>query len=126
LIVPEVREKFAAEAAAKGGRGGGGPGRGGPGAEGRPAGKPTGEAKPGGKPDKAREDRGRMWIKDGDLVRPIEVQIGATDGMNTEVSGDKVEDGMEIVLSEIRVDRSGGGETTNPFMPKLFPGRPKQ
>ena len=140
-MVAEVREKMAAEAAAKGGRGGGpgggsgggsggGPGRGGGGAEGRPGAKPTGEKKPSGKPEKARDDRGRLWVKDGDLVRPIEVKIGATDGLNTEVVGDKVEgdkmeDGMEIVLSEIRADR-GGGDTTNPFAPKLFQGRPKQ
>ena len=44
--------------------------------------------------------------------------------MNTVVTGDKIEDGMEIVLSEIRVDR--GGDTTNPFAPKLFQGRPKK
>ena len=129
VMVAEVREKMAAEAAAKGGRGGGGPGggpgRGGGGAEGRPGGKPTGENKPSAKPEKARDDRGRLWVKDGDLVRPVEVQIGATDGLNTEVIGDKVEDGTEIVLSEIRADR-GGGDTTNPFAPKLFQGRPKQ
>ena len=81
----------------------------------------------GGKPTlspKERADRGRLWIKDGDFVRPLEVQIGISDGTNTEVSGDGVEEGLEVVLGENRTE-TADEDTTNPFAPKIFHGRPK-
>ena len=40
---------------------------------------------PAGKTAKNREERGRLWVKDGVYVRPIDVQIGISDGTNTEV-----------------------------------------
>ena len=42
---------------------------------------------------KPHEDRGRIWAKDGNYVRPIDVTVGASDGTNTEVSGPGVERG---------------------------------
>jgi len=77
------------------------------------------------KREKPREDRGRLWVKDGLFVRPLEVQIGGTDGSQTEVSGEGLEEGLEVVLAEVRADR-GSGDTNNPFAPKLFQTRPKQ
>jgi HlyD family secretion protein len=74
---------------------------------------------------KEREDRGRLWIQDGDFLRPIEVQIGATDGTQTEVSGSELSEGMEVVVGEIRKENASGGDTTNPFAPKLFGGQKK-
>ena len=51
---------------------------------------------------KPRGDRGRVWVKDGNFVRPIEVQIGISDGSQTEISGAGIEGGMEVVVGEIR------------------------
>ena len=34
----------------------------------------------------ARPERGRIWVQDGNYVRPINVRIGVTDAMNTEVT----------------------------------------
>jgi len=76
-----------------------------------------------GKPTKDREERGRLWVQDGKFVRPIEVQIGASDGTLTEVAGDKVTKGMEVVMGEGRKEAAGGDDTTNPFAPKLFKGK---
>jgi HlyD family secretion protein len=95
------------------------------------SGDSRGVAKAGGdakaaKPSKPREERGRLWIKDGDYVRPIEVQVGATDGTNTEVSGTGLSEGMEAVIGEA-VATDASSDTTNPFAPKFFSksGRPK-
>jgi HlyD family secretion protein len=88
--------------------------------------KSRGEGKS-GKPAKEREDRGRLWVQEGDFVRPIDVEIGASDGSQTAVSGTAVSEGMEVVIGEVRKeDRADGGDTTNPFMPKLFRGCQKK
>ena len=54
------------------------------------AAKPAGDAPDPAQP-KTQEERGRLWVKDGDFVRPVDVRIGASDGVNTEVSGRNVE-----------------------------------
>ena len=115
LMASDVREKLASTSSGRGGRGGG--------PEDRFSAKGAGTPQA-GKVEKPREDRARLWIKDGGFVRPIDVQIGVTDGSMTEVRGDRVTDGLEVVLAEVRND-TGGGDTTNPFAPKLFRGRPK-
>jgi len=73
-----------------------------------------------------RQDRARLWVKDGDFLRPVEVQIGATDGSSTEVSGDEVKEGMEVVMGEIRNEQVAES-TKNPFGPPQIPrGAQKQ
>lgn len=47
-----------------------------------------------------RQKNRRLWIKVGDLVHPIDVQIGATNGSLTEITGDDVKEGMEVVWGE--------------------------
>jgi HlyD family secretion protein len=44
----------------------------------------------------------RLWAKDkdGEHVRPVEVQVGLSDGKLTEVSGPDVKEGMEVVIGE--------------------------
>lgn len=85
-----------------------------------------GRGKPGGQPSEERsagsrsQDRGRIWLADGNFVRPLEVQVGASDGTLTEVSGRQLQDGMEIVVGEVRAEQAA--DTTNPFAPKLFRG----
>jgi len=69
---------------------------------------------------KTREDRGRVWVADGPYVRPIEVQIGATDGVSTEIQGDGLTEGLEVVIGEVSAS-AAGGDPTNPFIPKLPP-----
>jgi len=85
--------------------------------------RPDGQGPPGpaghaAKPTNTRDDRGRLWVKDGQFVRPIEVQIGATDGSMTEVSGSELQEGLEVVIGEVRPEQAA--ELTNPFAPKVF------
>jgi HlyD family secretion protein len=70
------------------------------------------------KPPKEAEGRGRLWIEEGEFLRPLEVHVGLTDGTLTEVIGNELKVGMEVVIGE----KAGGqsDETTNPFMPKIF------
>jgi len=74
---------------------------------------------------------GVLWVKDNGFVKPIKVIIGMTDGTVTEVRGDDVEEGLEVITGEQRA--AANQDTTNPFTPKLPPrnrqptgGKPKQ
>ena len=71
-------------------------------------------------PETPRLERGRLWIADEDFVRPIEVELGSTDGSNTEIRGDAVKEGLQVVTGEIRNDPAAGSDGTNPFAPKIF------
>jgi HlyD family secretion protein len=74
-----------------------------------------------------------LWVvgQDGS-PEPIEVNVGSTDGTVTEVSGDRVQEGMEVILGiqsgeNGSEEESGGeGKPNMPFLPK-FPkkGPPK-
>jgi HlyD family secretion protein len=68
------------------------------------------------------EDRGRLWVMDGKYVRPIDVNVGPNDGYQTEVSGESVKDGMEVIVAEIQENQ---GEETNNLLgpPKFFRGK---
>lgn len=71
----------------------------------------------------------RLWVLEDGVVRPVKVEVGATDGSMTEISGDDVKDGMEVVIGESRGDSSADDATKNPFLPTLRPGgqqKPKQ
>lgn len=70
---------------------------------------------------KSHEQRGRIWVKADELVRPIEVRMGITDGVATEISGEGVQEGLEAVVGE-EAAADAASDTTNPFAPKL-PGR---
>jgi len=44
---------------------------------------------------------GLVWVRDGDSVRPISVEIGATDGTKTEILGGDPQEGTEVVIGEV-------------------------
>jgi len=67
-------------------------------------------------------ESGRLWIVEGNFVRPLPVKIIATDGTMTEVRGQDLLEGLEIAIGESVASEGDSGETTNPFMPKLFRG----
>ncbi len=46
---------------------------------------------------------GLLWIRQGDLVKPIRARLGLSDGVNTEVSGDELAAGVEIVVGANRI-----------------------
>jgi HlyD family secretion protein len=74
------------------------------------------------------QKRGCLWVvAGGGRVRPVEITLGISDGIRTEISGDNVKEGMQAVTGEEEGDAkpgvaetaSKGDKTSNPFLPKL-------
>jgi HlyD family secretion protein len=55
-----------------------------------------------------------VWVKHGNFVYPVEVQIGITDRSSTEIIAGDLSEGMKIVLTENPGD-APVEEGTNPF-----------
>jgi HlyD family secretion protein len=52
----------------------------------------------------ADEPMGLLWIRQGDLVRPVKIRVGLSDGLLTEISADGLVEGTEIVVGANRID----------------------
>jgi hypothetical protein len=70
------------------------------------------------KKQKNHSEHGQVWVKDGSLAKPIKVRIGASDGIDTEVSGPEIKEGMEVIVGELTPDQAA--DLSNPFAPKIF------
>jgi HlyD family secretion protein len=82
----------------------------------RPAGSPpvpTAEPKP---------NEGVLWVMDQQQFRPIRVRTGLTDGLMTEVEGEGLTEGLEVVIGQETVS-AAASDTTNPFAPRIRPTR---
>ena len=67
--------------------------------------------------------RGMVWVKDGEFVKPIRVRTGITDQIVTEIQGEGLSEGLEVVIADARpMDASGAGGGTNPFAPTFRGG----
>ena len=68
-----------------------------------------------------RRTRARVWVVDGEYVKPISVKVGMTDGLNTEISGDGIEEGLEVITGDITPGtvQQATNANTNPFTPQL-------
>ncbi|MCE9553224.1 MAG: efflux RND transporter periplasmic adaptor subunit [Planctomycetes bacterium] len=64
-----------------------------------------------------------VWMADQGGVRAVAVKGGVSDGLRTEVSGD-IKEGDRVIVGINRGD--DGGETSNPFAPKMFNSRKPQ
>lgn len=74
----------------------------------------------------AATERGNpvIWVKHGKKVRPVEVRGGLSDGLMTEIAGDKLTQGLQIVVglhTGIGKGTKGRRESGNPFVPELPP-----
>jgi len=65
------------------------------------------------------EKSGTIWVTDGQYVRPITVNVGPTDTINTEIASAELKEGMQVVVGEIHEEDSSN-QTTNPFAPQMF------
>lgn len=65
-------------------------------------------------------ERGTLWVRDEAFVRPIRVKVGWSDGVVTEVEGEDLKEGLDVVVGETR--SVSADSTTNPFAPKMFGG----
>jgi len=71
----------------------------------------------------AKNRQGLLWAQDGKYVRPIKVRIGPTDGTMTEVQGEELREGQEVVVAEQRQMTSD--TTASPFTPQTMRRRPQ-
>jgi len=69
-------------------------------------------------PDKTRGNSGRLFVRDGTGVRALEVTIGLSDGVQTEVTGDELREGLEVVVADMVIEKPTGG---SPFAPATAP-----
>jgi HlyD family secretion protein len=72
---------------------------------------------------KDADDRGRVWVQNDEFVSPIDVQVGLNDGTMTEIGGENIKEGMEVVIGERRKDEAATAAATNPFVPQIRFGR---
>jgi HlyD family secretion protein len=92
-------------------------------AEQKPQRKKERTGKPGEKPEAGAQPQskpGILWVEDGEFLRPVNVNVGMSDNAQTEVTGEKVTEGLEVVTGE--APKNVGENTTNPFTPQ-FGGR---
>jgi len=80
---------------------------------------PPTESAPGAKSSKkgksSVERQGTIWLKDGEFVRPLEVKVGTSDGANTAVVAENLQEGQEVVTGEISANAQT--KMKNPFLP---------
>jgi HlyD family secretion protein len=74
------------------------------------------------------EDRGVVWVRgDDDLVRYVEVKLGYSDSVKTEVLGTisgELSEHTPIVVGETKAGSRAG--SSNPFAPQMFRTKPKE
>ncbi len=63
----------------------------------------------------ASDPQGTVWIKEEGFARPVSVVIGASDGMNTAVSAESLNEGQDVITGEDTHLQSGNAP--NPFLP---------
>jgi hypothetical protein len=79
------------------------------------------QVKPAAKAGKAEKARGLVWVPQGNLVRPVQVTLGLSDGSLTEVESAELKEGTSLVVGEMESQPAGqpasGG---SPFTPQLL------
>ena len=63
---------------------------------------------------KGRLESRRLWVKDGEICHPVDVQTGASDGVMTEVLGNNVKEGMDVLLGG-HAHRELSGRSRDPW-----------
>jgi HlyD family secretion protein len=70
---------------------------------------------------KKPHDRGVVWVPEKGFVRPVEVRLGLSDGLQTEVVGGELAEGQQVVVGEELPAEAEGA--TSPFAPRMFGGK---
>jgi len=89
-----------------------------------PAGNPQSRGPQAKSPAGDNTGRGTIWALEGKFVRPIPVRTGPSDNLNTQIEGEGVTEGLEIVTGVQTQAAARTTDTTNPFAPK-FPRGPR-
>lgn len=69
------------------------------------------------------DSRGRIWVRRTGGLVPIEVTLGVSDRARTEVSGEELTEGLEVVLGVQTTEAAE--QVNNPFAPKMPRSRPR-
>src|SRR5262249_14963550 len=67
-------------------------------------------------------NRGTVWVRDGDFVRPVKVAIGLTDGSMTEITSADLQENTDVVIGTVQRG-DNASSTSNPFTPQMFGGK---
>jgi HlyD family secretion protein len=59
-----------------------------------------------------------LWVEQDGFVKPVKVRAGADDGTMTEIQGNDVKEGIEVVVGE-KTQASSNTGTVNPFTPQF-------
>jgi HlyD family secretion protein len=87
------------------------------GASTNPSSRPS--SRPGNASGEPEWRRGTVWVRSGEFLKPIHVRAGITDGTVTEVRGEGLTEGLDVVTGEIHTE-AGAATNTNPFGPPQF------
>jgi HlyD family secretion protein len=82
-----------------------------------PSSRPS--SRPGNASGEPEWRRGTVWVRSGEFLKPIHVRAGITDGTVTEVRGEGLTEGLDVVTGEIHTE-AGAATNTNPFGPPQF------
>jgi HlyD family secretion protein len=69
-------------------------------------------------PSNGKGRQGMLWVQEGKKVRPIMVNAGMSDGAATEVEGDGLSEGLEVITGERSEKAMDTG--ANPFAPQFM------
>ena len=86
----------------------------------RKEGRGQGRGGSGFKKDGAMGSKGKVWVKRGELIMPVRVEVGLSDGASVEVKG-ALKEGDEVVTNASQTakkEESSKGQE-NPFAPKM-------
>jgi len=66
-----------------------------------------------------------LWVQSGNSVRPVFVYAGLSDGVRTEIEGDGIKEGMQVVIGSNADERESETRQgpSNPFTPQIRRGR---
>ncbi len=73
---------------------------------------------------KPKTKPGLLWTPDGSRAKPLKVAMGPSDGTLTEVQGEGVSEGLEVITGEAQ--GAAGGEARSPFAPPPLGGSQKK
>jgi HlyD family secretion protein len=69
-------------------------------------------------PEASNYKQALLWVEQNGFARSIKVRAGISDGIMTEVRGDDLKEGVEVIVGEQK-QAAGNTGTVNPFTPQI-------
>jgi HlyD family secretion protein len=74
--------------------------------------------------DNTAPGEGILWVKENESLRPVKIHTVLSDGAQTEITADNLQEGAQVVIGEAMSAK--GEQEADPFMPKMFGNRRSQ